>query len=48
MSIVIALSRYSPQESNNGFVGAANILEMFVLKETATGQKKGLRIYCLF
>lgn len=44
MSIAIALSCYSPQESNNGRVGAANILEMFVLKETATGQNKGLCI----
>lgn len=30
--------------SDNGWVGAANILKMFLLKETATGQNKGLRI----
>lgn len=39
--IVMALSCYSPHKSDNGCVGAANILKMFLLKETATGQNKG-------
>lgn len=40
--IVMGLSCYSPHKSDNSCVGAANILKMFLLKETATGQNKGL------